>query len=153
MTQLGLVVLSLITIIIFASQVAGRLDKLHRRVSSARTTLWRRCNERYEATIKHADSQSILMAELTRDAGQQNMFSADHLYHESQLTRLLQAGEISVPIQAAQLRLQDSRRIYNEAVRSTLYLRSWRISRWLKLVGRATAPRYLDFDDSLLNPL
>jgi hypothetical protein len=66
---------------------------------------------------------------------------------------LLQAGEISVPIQAAQLRLQDSRRIYNEAVRSTLYLRSWRISRWLKLVGRATAPRYLDFDDSLLNPL
>lgn len=152
MTQLGLVVLSLITIIIFASQVAGRLDKLHRRVSSARTTLWRRCNERYEATIRHSDSKAIFMAGLAKNSGLQDMFSTDHLYYESQLTRSLQAGEISVPIQAAQLRLQDSRRIYNEAVRSTLYLRSWRISRWLKLAGRATSPKYVDFDDSLLNP-
>jgi hypothetical protein len=152
MTQFGLVVLSLTIILIFASQVAGRLDKLHRRVSSARTTLWRRCNERYEVAARYADNEAILMAEQAKNAGLQDMFSTDHLYYESQLTRMLQAGEMQVPIQAAQLRLQDSRRIYNEAVRSTLYLRSWRISRWLKLVGRASAPRYLDFDDSLLNP-
>jgi hypothetical protein len=147
-----LVILSVVVIIIFASQVAGRLDKLHRRVSSARTTLWRRCNERYDAAIQFGDTEIAQLAQQLRKAAANQMFSAEHLLLESRLTRMLQQDVQPVSLQSAQLRLQDSRRMYNEAVRATIYLRSWRISRWLKLSGRATLPKYVDFNDDQLNP-
>ena len=146
-----LILVSVLVILLFASQVAGRLDRLHRRVSSARTTLWRRCNERYEASESlrnHAISDAVLEA---RTEGMKGLFSAQHLYAESELTRLLQGLQVHLELELAQVRVQDARRMYNEAVRSTLYLRSWRISRWLRLSGRATSPKFVDFDDALLN--
>jgi hypothetical protein len=147
-----LLFLSVVIIIIFASQVAGRLDKLHRRVSSARTTLWRRCNERYDAAIQYGKPEIAQLALQLRQAAAKQMFSPEHLILESKLTRALQAEVQPVSLQSAQLRLQDSRRMYNEAVRATIYLRSWRIARWLKLAGRASIPKYVDFNDNQLNP-
>jgi hypothetical protein len=147
-----ILIFSIIVITIFASQVAGRLDKLHRRVSSARTTLWRRCNERYDAAIQFGSPEIVELAKQLRLATAKQMFSAEHLMLESNLTRALQLEVQPVVLQNAQLRLQDSRRMYNEAVRATIYLRSWRISRWLKLAGRATLPRFVDFNDDQLNP-
>ena len=151
MIQSILILSSVLVILLFASQVAGRLDRLHRRVSSARTTLWRRCNERYEASESlknHAISDAVLEA---RTEGMKDLFSAQHQYAESELTRLLQGLQVHLELELAQVRVQDARRMYNEAVRSTLYLRSWRISRWLRLSGRATSPKFVDFDDALLN--
>lgn len=141
---------SFIIILIFSSQVAGRLDKLHRRVSSARTTLWRRCNERYEAALASSNDEVRLAALTAKKAAETKLFSPSHLMAESELTRVMQLEPISILLDRTQLRLQDARRMYNEAVRATLYLRSWRISRWLRLAGRATAPKYVDFDDSAL---
>lgn len=142
--------ISLIIILIFSSQVAGRLDKLHRRVSSARTTLWRRCNERYEAALASPNDEVRRAALTAKKAAETKLFSPRHLLAESELTRVMQLEPISISLDRTQLRLQDARRMYNEAVRATLYLRSWRISRWLRLAGRATAPKYVDFDDSAL---
>lgn len=150
MTTFILLLTSIFIVLLFASQVAGRLDKLHRRVSSARTTLWRRCNERYEAALTTGVAEIVDAANQAKTEASVQLFSTRHLFAESELTRILQQRSAELPIQLAQVRLQDARRMYNEAVRSTLYLRSWRIARWLRLSGRAIAPRYVDFDDSIL---
>lgn len=146
-----LVISSVLVILLFASQVAGRLDRLHRRVSSARTTLWRRCNERYEAAEQLQNTVVVAAVLEAKVEGKKALFSAEHLYAESEITRLLQELQVDLKLELAQVRVQDARRMYNEAVRSTLYLRSWRISRWLRLSGRATSPKFVDFDDALLN--
>lgn len=151
MSLIILLLLSAIIILIFASQVAGRLDRLHRRVSSARSTLWRRCNERYELALLTSYEDVRNSTTLAKKLADKNMFSAEHLYAESELTRILKLHTVSFDLQSAQIRLQDARRMYNEAVRATLYLRSWRISRWLRLSGRASAPKYVDFDDAYLS--
>jgi hypothetical protein len=44
----------------------------------------------------------------------------------------------------AEQRVVIARRIYNDAVRDTLALRSHRMVRWLRLAGTAAAPRYFD---------
>jgi hypothetical protein len=151
MNELILLLISGIVILVFASQVAGRLDRLHRRVSSARSNLWLRCNERYQEVQLLENAELHDAVSHAKRESNRALFSAEHLFAESELTRLLQAGSTPVSLQSAQIRLQDARRMYNEAVRATLYLRSWRISRWLKLSGRATAPKFVDFDDSLLS--
>lgn len=151
MNLLILLLISAIIVLIFASQVAGRLDRLHRRVSSVRSTLWRRCNERYEIVHKIPNIDIQNAAAKAKRLADQEMFSDEHLYAESELTRILKMHINTLDMQSAQIRLQDARRMYNEAVRATLYLRSWRISRWLRLSGRAIAPKYVDFDDSYLN--
>lgn len=153
MTGFILTLISVLIILLFASQVAGRLDRLHRRVSSARTTLWRRCNERYEVAIATGVPEISAAAEAAKAAASASLFSALHLFAESELTRVLQDHDTDLPMQLAQVRVQDARRMYNEAVRSTMYLRSWRIARWLRLSGRASAPRYVDFDDEILQPI
>lgn len=153
MTGFILTLTSLLITVLFASQVAGRLDRLHRRVSSARTTLWRRCNERYEVAIATRVPEIVAAAEAAKLAASSSLFSAAHLFTESELTRALQDHASDLPMQLAQVRVQDARRMYNEAVRSTMYLRSWRIARWLRLSGRASAPRYVDFDDGILQPI
>lgn len=142
---------SILITALFASQVAGRLDKLHRRVSSAKTMLWRRCNERYVEVSKLADPDLMQVINQAKSESMQGLFAANQSFLESEITRKLQQANQPVSIQSAQIRLQDARRMHNEAVRATLYLRSWRISRWLRLAGRAHAPKYIDFDDSLLN--
>lgn len=150
MNLLILILISILIVLVFASQVAGRLDRLHRRVSSARTMLWRRCNERYEVVGKEGSEHVAAAANRAKRAADRQIFSAEHIFLESELTRILQQENSSVAAQTAQVRLQDARRMYNEAVRATLYVRSWRIARWLRLSGRATAPKYVDFDDSQL---
>jgi hypothetical protein len=77
------------------------------------------------------------------------IFSPNHLLSESHLTQKLSWCDLNLEIRRAQQRLQDARRMHNEAVRATRYVRSWRISRWLRLTGRAPAPNFVDFDDSL----
>ena len=44
----------------------------------------------------------------------------------------------------AEQRVVIARRVYNDAVRDTLALRSHRRVRWLRLAGRASLPRYFE---------
>lgn len=55
-----------------------------------------------------------------------------------------QVGELA----EAQQRVAIARRVYNDAVRDTLALRSQRLVRWLHLAGTAPLPRYFDIAES-----
>ena len=147
---LGIILLcSLLVIIAFASQVAGRLDKLHRRVSSSRSMLWGRIHERYQVATQLNNPEINAAVSATKKEADKRIFSPNHLLSESHLTQKLSWCDLNLEIRRAQQRLQDARRMHNEAVRATRYVRSWRISRWLRLTGRAPAPNFVDFDDSL----
>ena len=50
----------------------------------------------------------------------------------------------------AQQRVVIARRVYNDAVRDTLALRSHRTVRWLRLAGRAPLPRYFEIAEPAL---
>jgi len=50
----------------------------------------------------------------------------------------------------AQQRVVIARRVYNDAVRDTLALRSRRMVRWLRLAGTAAAPRYFEIAEPAL---
>jgi hypothetical protein len=50
----------------------------------------------------------------------------------------------------AEQRVVIARRIYNDAVRDTLALRSRRMVRWLRLTGTAAAPRYFEIAEPAL---
>jgi hypothetical protein len=50
----------------------------------------------------------------------------------------------------AEQRVVIARRVYNDAVRDTLALRSHRMVRWLRLAGTAAAPRYFDIAEPAL---
>ncbi len=50
----------------------------------------------------------------------------------------------------AQQRVVIARRVYNDAVRDTLALRSRRTVRWLRLAGRAPLPRYFEIVEPAL---
>ncbi len=59
------------------------------------------------------------------------------------------------PFRVAQLadaeqRVVIARRVYNDAVRDTLALRSHRMVRWLRLAGTAPLPRYFDIAEPTL---
>jgi hypothetical protein len=59
------------------------------------------------------------------------------------------------PARAGQLadtqqRVVIARRVYNDAVRDTLALRSHRTVRWLRLAGRAPLPRYFEIAEPAL---
>ncbi|MGH3871227.1 MAG: NUDIX hydrolase [Pseudonocardiaceae bacterium] len=50
----------------------------------------------------------------------------------------------------AEQRVMIARRVYNDAVRDTLALRSHRSVRWLRLAGRVPLPRYFDIAEPTL---
>jgi len=50
----------------------------------------------------------------------------------------------------AEQRVVIARRVYNDAVRDTLALRSHRLVRWLRLAGTAAAPRYFEIAEPAL---
>ncbi|MGH3918001.1 MAG: exopolyphosphatase, partial [Pseudonocardiaceae bacterium] len=50
----------------------------------------------------------------------------------------------------AEQRVVIARRVYNDAVRDTLALRSHRRVRWLRLAGRAPLPRYFEIAEPVL---
>jgi hypothetical protein len=50
----------------------------------------------------------------------------------------------------AQQRVVIARRVYNDAVRDTLALRSHRMVRWLRLAGTAPLPRYFEIAEPVL---
>jgi hypothetical protein len=76
---------------------------------------------------------------------------------ENELGRVLSALNRGGLAPASASRLADAeqrvviaRRVYNDAVRDTLALRSHRMVRWLRLAGTAPLPRYFEIAEPAL---
>ncbi|MDH6139778.1 MULTISPECIES: hypothetical protein [Kitasatospora] len=153
---------------VYLSWTAGRLDRLHTRLDTARAALDAQLLRRASVAQELATSSlldpaaSILLYEASHAARQ-----ADEEHREvaeSELSQALRAvfGE---PVQVAELRavpggeevLRDltsairrvpmARRFHNDAVRAARALRTHRIVRYFRLAGRAPFPMAFEMDD------
>ncbi|WP_232663536.1 LemA family protein [Pseudonocardia sp. TRM90224] len=129
---------------------ARRLDRLHVRVDAAREALEAALRRRSLAALHVATTQLEGPADALRAAATVTSVT-DREAAENTLGRLLAAvdraalpaalrGEL---VEAEQL-LVLARRVYNDAVRDTLGLRSRRMVRLLRLAGTAPMPAYFE---------
>ncbi|MCC9305666.1 hypothetical protein LN042_00835 [Kitasatospora sp. RB6PN24] len=155
---------------VYLSWTAGRLDRLHTRLDTARAALDAQLLRRASVAQELATSSlldpaaSILLYEASHAARQADEEQRE--VAESELSQALRAvfGE---PAQVAQLRavpggeevLRDltsavrrvpmARRFHNDAVRAARALRTHRIVRYFRLAGRAPFPMAFEMDDEV----
>lgn len=171
--MLTLVILIVFAIVIggvYVSWRAGRLDRLHNRVETARTALdlalVRRSSVAYELASSGLldPATSLLLADAVRrakDAGQDERDLA-----ESDLTRALRAA-FSQPGFRAELAAKDSakelldeveaaahqvfiaRKFYNDVAARTIDARRRPLARVFRLSGNAPQPEFFEMDDAL----
>jgi hypothetical protein len=145
-------VLAVLVLIVVASCVlrANRLDRLHVRTDSARAALFAALDRR--AVV--ARSVALLTADASLRAAATRVESSgagDREAAENDLSRRLDRAALGrLPaalldeLRDAEKRVVLARRVYNDAVRDTLSLRSRRLVRWLHLAGTAPAPGYFE---------
>jgi hypothetical protein len=138
-----------------AIRAATRLDRLHVRTDAAWAALDAALCRR-AAAIKGlggglALHRAVDAALQVGSASVRRPGSAVREEIENELSQLLAVVDRQGVEPADVDRLADSeqrvliaRRVYNDAVRDTLALRSHRMVRWLRLAGTAAAPRYFD---------
>jgi hypothetical protein len=154
---------------VYVSWRAGRIDRLHARLDTARAALDAALVRRSSVALEFAASgfldpaTSLLLAGAAHDAR-----SADTAREkpESDLTRALRAAfsqpgfraslegkegaeELLAELEAAAHRVFLARRFYNGAVDATLAARRRWLARMLRLAGGAPAPEFFEIDDSL----
>lgn len=146
-----------------AVRAATRLDRLHMRTDAAWAALdaalgRRACTVSELGTCPAAVDVALgcaalsAAAETTLRAGPAAREDA-----ENALGRVLAVLDRATldPFRVAQLadaeqRVVIARRVYNDAVRDTLALRSHRMVRWLRLAGTAPLPRYFEIAEPTL---
>ncbi|MDQ4093585.1 MAG: LemA family protein [Actinomycetota bacterium] len=153
-----------------AMHAATRLDRLHVRTDAAwaalDAALRRRAlmlGELDGAAAMNGAAGVALRAETdvalqaVAEAGLQAGAHAAREEMENEVGRVLAVLDLTGldPARAGQLadaqqRVVIARRIYNDAVRDTLALRSHRTVRWLRLAGRAPLPRYFEIAEPVL---
>jgi hypothetical protein len=136
-----------------AMRAASRLDRLHVRTDAAWVALDAALRRRAgvvralpgDAALRHAADVALRAGPAQREEA------------ENELGRLLGAlhGQALPPAVVTQLadveqRVMLARRVYNDAVRDTLALRSRRMVRWFRLAGTAPMPRYFEIVESPL---
>jgi hypothetical protein len=155
---------------VYLSWTAGRVDRMHARVETARATLDAQLQRRSGIAIELAGAGVLdpASAMLVADSAHRARAAAEpgQELAESDLTKSLVAafgepddvaelrgdatdGNLVDELAAASRRVQLARRFHNDAVRAARGLRSHRLVRWLKLSGRAPMPQPIDFDDSV----
>ena len=170
--------LTLIILIVFAVMIsgvyiswrAGRLDRLHNRVETARTALdlamVRRSSAAYElASSGLADpATSLLLADAVRRA--KDADAAERDLAESDLTRALRAAfgqpgfraeldgqegakELVGDVEAAAHQVYIARKFYNDVAARTLDARRRPLARVFRLSGNAPPPEFFEMEDSL----
>lgn len=172
-----LVMLVIVAVVLYLSQTAARLDRLHHRVDTSRTALQGQFMDRANEVLSLASSgrldpaSSLLLADAADNAlGQgratQDLFDVPRCAAESALTRALDAaledpevveellaqpdGEQTVAgLGAAVQKAAWSRRFHNDAVRSCLAVRKQRLVRLFRLSGSAPLPRTVELDDEV----
>jgi 8-oxo-dGTP pyrophosphatase MutT (NUDIX family) len=148
-------VLVVVVLLVVASCLlrANRLDRLHVRTDAARAALLAAVDRRAvvaRAVARHRADEA-LRAAATRP---ELVPMAEREAAENELTALLAAvdraelpDELRAELAEAERRVLIARRVYNDAVRDTLALRSRRLVRWLRLAGTAPAPGYFEIVD------
>ena len=170
--------LTLIILIVFVVMIsgvyiswrAGRLDRLHNRVETARTALdlalVRRSSAAYElATSGLLDpATSLLLADAVRRA--KDAATAERDLAESDLTRALRAAfgqpgfraeldgkegakELVGDVEAAAHQVYIARKFYNDVAARTLDARRRPLARVFRLSGNAPPPEFFEMEDSL----
>jgi len=171
-------VLTLIILIVFVVMIsgvyiswrAGRLDRLHNRVETARTALdlalVRRSSAAYElATSGLLDpATSLLLADAVRRA--KDADAAERDLAESDLTRALRAAfgqpgfraeldgkegakELVGDVEAAAHQVYIARKFYNDVAARTIDARRRPLARVFRLSGNAPPPEFFEMEDSL----
>jgi hypothetical protein len=157
-----LLVLTVVTVLCVLR--ARRLDRLHRRTDAARAGLADALERRGQVALRVADGpggaagvRPAAHDALTACRAGLRAAGADLEpceVAENTLTRRLAAvdrralpGGLAVELLDAEQLTLLARRVYNDAVRDTLDLRSRRLVRWLRLAGTAPAPAYFEIAD------
>lgn len=147
--------------VVGAMRAATRLDRLHVRTDAAWAALDAALCRRARA-VKGLDGSAALRCAVDAAllAGPDVALRAGAAVREeieNELGRVLAvldrrglepacAGRLA----DAEQRVVIARRVYNDAVRDTLALRSHRMVRWLRLAGTAAAPRYFEIAEPAL---
>jgi hypothetical protein len=143
-----------------AMRAATRLDRLHVRTDAAWVALDAALCRRAHAVSGLDGSALRCAADTALRAGADVALRAGAAVREeveNELGRVLAvldrrglepacAGRLA----DAEQRVVIARRVYNDAVRDTLALRSHRLVRWLRLAGTAAAPRYFEIAEPTL---
>jgi len=166
----ALLVVALLLVLLYLSNVAGRLDRLHRRVELSRLNMQRALERRRDISELVAASglldpaSSLVTADaVTRvDAADPDDPVAFGVA-ESDLTAVLGAvfadadevdemvaepgGEVIGRLADACRRVEIGRRFYNDAVFATREMRRRRAVRWFRLQGTAALPEPFEMND------
>ena len=174
--------LTLIIVIVFVVMIsgvyiswrAGRLDRLHNRVETARTALDLAMVRRSSAAYELASSglvdpaTSLLLADAVRRA--KDADAAERDLAESDLTRALRAAfgqpgfraeldgkegakELVGDVEAAAHQVYLARKFYNDVAARTLDARRRPLARVFRLSGNAPQPEFFEIDDALVDEL
>jgi hypothetical protein len=164
-------------IVLYLSQTAARLDRLHHRVDTSFSALQGQFMDRANEVLALASSgrldpaTSVLLADaadtvLALGRSEGAGFDPIRCAAESSLTKALEAalsdpqvleelvqqpgGERTLAdLTAAVQKAAWSRRFHNDAVRSGLAVRRQRSVRLFRLAGSATLPRTVELDDEV----
>ena len=170
--------LTLIILIVFVVMIsgvyiswrAGRLDRLHNRVETARTALDLAMVRRSSAAYELASSglldpaTSLLLADAVRRA--KDAATAERDLAESDLTRALRAAfgqpgfraeldgkegakELVGDVEAAAHQVYIARKFYNDVAARTIDARRRPLARVFRLSGNAPPPEFFEMEDSL----
>lgn len=140
----------------YASWTAGRLDRLHHRVDSARASLETELARRAALVAELAGAgildpaSSLLLLDAAHRA--RTASPEEREQRESALTRAINATGTEVEPWAGELslamrRVQLARRFHNDIVVSTRDLRRRRLVSWLRLAGHAPMPATIELED------
>jgi hypothetical protein len=155
---------------VYVSWRAGRLDRLHARVETARAVLDAALVRRSSVALELAacglldPATSLLVAGAAHDA---RAAGGPNELAESDLTRALRAAlgqpgfraalaergrgdELLAELEAAAHQVFLARKFYNDAVAVTRAARRRRLVRLLRLAGGAPLPEFFEIDDSIV---
>jgi hypothetical protein len=157
---------------VYVSWRAGRLDRLHTRVETARAALDAALVRRSSVVLEIASSElldpasRVLLADLAHHA---RSVTGDREQAESELTKALRAifgqpgsrawmesvdgaDELIAELESTAQQVFIARKFYNDAVAVTIAARRRWLARVLRLAGGAPVPDFFEIDDSLAPP-
>lgn len=174
-TDIVIVVAVVILVGVYVSWRAGRLDRLHTRLETARAALDATLVRRSSVALELASSgfldpaTSLLLAGAAHDArgGELAGGQRPRELAESDLTRALRAAfgqpdfrasligqdganELLAELESAVHQVFLARKFYNDAVAVTRTARSKPLVKLLRLAGGAELPEFFEIDDSLV---
>lgn len=168
----ALLILAILVVLLYLSNVAGRLDRLHKRVELSQLNMQRALERRRDISELVAASglldpaSSLLIADAVVHVDAEDPVDVvSYGVAESDLSSVLGAvfsdvedvdaviaepgGEVVGRLADACRRVEIGRRFYNDAVFATREMRKRRMVRWFRLQGTAHLPEPFEMNDSV----